>query len=111
MCNDLHPFIGDPLSMHLNGLMSQGLIEKDLIDDVEAYIRRRQKTVWVSNLFCRRELKRDDTAGGTQFRKSLVLPIGSLFAQGVRIILNSRFYDTCRRLWCYLHGWHIARLE
>ena len=114
MCNDPHPFIGDPLSLHLRELMSRGLIEKDLIDDVEAYIRRRQKTVWVSNLFCGSNLKKQKDAGVSPSKRSFGKYAGSqiagLLSQCIRIIYNSGFHNACRRMWCYLHRWHVPQI-
>ena len=115
MCNDPRPFIGDPLSKHLEGLLVQGLVPLNWIPDVKAYIRRRQKTVWVSRLLSRTELKQDGISGGTPTKKShmkaMFSPIRSFLGKSIGTFLNSRFYDTSRKLWCYLHGWHIARLE
>jgi len=115
MCNEPHPLIGDPLSLHLRELMSRGLIEQDLILDVEAYIRRRQKTIWFSNLFCGSKLNKDDEADETQSRrlfvKDAVSQIGVFFSKCARIIYDSRFHNACRRMWCYLHGWYVPRLE
>jgi len=115
MCNDPHPFIGDPLSKHLKVLMAQGSIAPDLVKDVNAYIRRRQITVWVSRLLGRTVLRSDGISGNTQsvksFGRSMFAPLVLLFAHTIGTFLNSRCYDTCRKLWCHLHGWHIARLE
>ena len=115
MCNDPHPYIGDPLSQYLRERLLQGLIEQDLVGDVEAYIRRRQKTVWISNLFCASHVNTDYKTSDTPFKRSFVkdavVQIAGILSKCIRRIYNSRFHNACRTMWCYLHGWHVPRLE
>jgi glycosyltransferase involved in cell wall biosynthesis len=114
MCNAPHRFTGDPLSAHLEELLAQGAIPVNLIPEVKAYCRRRQKTVWVLRLLGRTRSEPGTPAGGARPDPSFVKSVGgrlvSVPEKGLRIFLDSRLYDTCRKAWCLVHGWYIPRL-
>jgi glycosyltransferase involved in cell wall biosynthesis len=115
MCNDPHPFIGDPLSEYLKGLLTAGLLPSGLIGDINAYIRRRKKTVWISGILSRsvsngsEEPKKSQS--GKLFRTRVISPLMTLTGKSVGTFYDSQFHNACRRLWCYLHGWYIPAAD
>lgn len=115
MCNNPRPYVGDPLSTHLKELLNEGSIPTDIIHDVKAYIHRRQKTVSVSQFLGKYERKRDERIGIEAFKKplwkGLAVRVLYPFSNFIAIFLNSRYYNTIRWLWCYIHGWHIPQLK
>lgn len=115
MCNDPHPFIGDPMSDFLTGLMTEGSLPPELLSDVNAYIKRRKKTTWSSRIICKSGSRGNELTGkkqsGFSLRTWIFLPLMTVIGKMFIILYESSFHNTCRRIWCYLHGWYIPLLD
>ncbi|NLV28532.1 MAG: glycosyltransferase family 2 protein [Methanomicrobiales archaeon] len=115
MCNDVKSVIGDPLSQYLTEQLTNGLIPSDLQEDINAYIRRREKTVWFSKFF--RNSHQDEIKNyhkkrcNQSMRITFLSQMMNKFNGIIVTLFNSGFYNFCRKVWCYLHGWHIPRLD
>ena len=113
-CNDAHTLTSYPLSVHLKELLVSGSIEPQLAGDLRACIRRRQKTILLSNVLHGSSQERNRVIDQTKMGICMMKSFSSIRRGGIllfRMIYHSRFHNLCRMFWCYLHGWHVPRLE
>lgn len=115
MCNDIKPFIGDPLSQYLAELLRNGSIPHDLENDINSYIKRREKTTWFSKITQHYSQESNNNSERMGTVRRLNIPyLSELITKLKEFFLScyhSGFFNFSRKIWCKLHGWHVPKLE
>lgn len=112
ICNEpREEIIPDPLNHYLEEIIDSGNISPELRNDIQAYISKRNKMLFLSRIL---QLTIQSSSGNSiQKPKNLVvnllssLGFSKMLNQAILSLYNSRFYNRCIVLWCNLHGWHV----
>lgn len=115
MCNDRHPYYGDPFSDYLTLRMTSNSFPSEILEDISAYIQRRKKTTVVSLILSNNgsrehgEIAEEDP--GKLIHIRCITALKKVLGTCIIAFYDSRFHSVCRKIWCNLHGWHVPNLE
>jgi len=114
ICKELHLLINDPFSDYANKLLNTREITGVLADDLTAYIHRKEKSIWFSNLInnsCNAtETYSNENNFKTNFFKRIKRYINYIFLY-ISQLYNSKIYNFYRRIICLIHGWYVPKIK
>ena len=109
MCNDPQKLLITPVSQYLQEQLQAGKVNPKYIRDVKAYIRRKEMKHRISRIFgsCNPDVSNSNNLNA----HPLLTKSGRWFLTQLLQLYESKWHNLCRMFCCYLHGWHVPRLD